>query len=160
MAINIRDFIQVIKYKLATAVSAGIVKGTTSIAEGHEHHFSVLYDDRAKMFWGTTSRDGQGAHNHYIAASVFDVMGPVDRTADKRENTEELVVPITNMPANMQQLLNFWNKKEIVLMSHPSFPNDHTHTLVLRYAGAAGENNPNPTDSKNKNDGGSANGKL
>jgi hypothetical protein len=159
---DIRNYIPIIKYKLATAVSAGVIKGVTSTEDGHDHKFSVVWDERAKMFWGTTSRDGQGGHTHWIAASIYDVLGPVlnkDTGDGQRENTEELVVPTTNMPANMARMMKLWNAKEIILESHAAgYPDEHTHIIVLRYAGAAGENNPNPVDSRSKNGGGSSTG--
>ncbi len=120
--------------KLAEAVSNGVIKGETSENAGHLHRFKVGFIDNLSMFVGKTSSDGQGPHIHYIGASVYDV---VNEYSQEQTLTEEEIVFVANranMPANIRSIIEFYNLTEIRLVSSPSYPDEHVHTLVLRYA--------------------------
>jgi hypothetical protein len=122
------------KLEVARAVSAGVIEGRTGEAAGHTHRFAVAFIDEDNMFYGSTSKDGQGAHIHYIAASVYDVVN----TDQKEPRTEEIAVEVnkSNLPENVRSILDFYNMTEIRLVSSPSYHDEHTHTLVVRYADA------------------------
>jgi hypothetical protein len=129
-----------VKQKLATGISAGIIKGTTKDAEGHTHKFAVRYDEIDGMFVGETSFDGQGPHTHYIMLGKYDVQKRsgqvnIDNAEQPRGDMGIVDIPDTNLPENLAELLVFWNLKEITLETSPAFPNAHTHALTMRFAG-------------------------
>jgi len=126
-----------VKNQLAKAVSGGIIKGKTTTDEGHEHKFAVAYDEINKRFVGETSFDGQGPHVHYIMASLFDVVHThLNNDPQPRDDDEiNIFVETANAPSNMRRIIEFYNLKAIRLNTSPSFPNEHIHTLVVRFAG-------------------------
>ncbi len=126
-----------VKNQLAKAVSGGIVKGTTELANGHTHKFAVLYDEHNKMFVGETSFDGRGPHTHYIMMGFQDVVEThLNNDPQPRdEDAINAVVPMANLPENMRRIIDFYNLKAIRMETHPAHPDNHTHVLVVRFAG-------------------------
>jgi len=131
---NYREKMIAEKLKFARAISGGTIEGKTEASAGHTHRFAVAFIDEMDMFIGETSRDGQAGHKHYFAVSVYDVVN--EYGADQLLNEEEIVVDANsaNLPANIRSILDFYNLTEIRLESTPSFPNEHTHVTVVRYA--------------------------
>ncbi len=120
--------------EIAIAVSDGVLKGRTAFAAGHDHTYAVAFRDAESMFVGTTSRDGQGPHTHYIYASVFDIVNS-DQIHPRNEDDIIVEVNEANSPQNILSILEFYNLKEVTLVSSPSYPDNHVHNVVLKYAG-------------------------
>lgn len=132
------DFVKdYVKHKLATAVSAGILTGRTESAAGHSHKFAVMFCENDKMFVGETSYDGRGPHVHYIMASVRDVTEAHLGNQHSPRNEDDIVVEVNeaNSPAALRKVLDFYNLKEVRLETSGGGSDDHTHAVVLRYAG-------------------------
>lgn len=121
--------------KLAEAVSNGVIKGRTEFTAGHDHRYKVTFIDNLSKFVGWTSEDGPGPHSHYISASVYDV---VNSEQVKPREEDQIIIDVNeaNSPANILSILEFYNLTEITLVSSPSYPDDHMHTVILRYASA------------------------
>jgi len=126
-----------VKHKLATAVSAGVLKGTTENVAGHSHKFAVMYDENDKMFVGETSFDGRGPHVHYIMAGIRDVVESHLGNPPQPRNEDDIIVDVNeaNSPANMRNILDFYNLKEVRLETSEAGRDGHRHGLILRYAG-------------------------
>ena len=126
-----------VKTQLAKAVSAGILKGVTESTAGHTHRYAVMYDEHNKMFVGETDFDGVGPHTHYIMMGLNEVT-ETHIGKDPQPRTEEDVVAfvdVANAPANMRRIIEFYNLKEIRMVSHAAGPDGHVHALVVRFAG-------------------------
>ena len=121
--------------ELAKSVTNGVIEGRTEIGgtDNHDHQYAVAFVDDVDTFIGKTSFNGKGAHFHYIRANVYDVVNGEHQIPDK----DKIIVEITkaDAPENIIDILEFYNLTEVVLLSGPSYPDDHTHAVVLRYAG-------------------------
>jgi hypothetical protein len=126
-----------VKHKLATAVSAGILMGRTETAAGHTHKFAVMFCETDKMFVGETSFDGRGPHCHYIMAGIRDVVESHLGNPPQPRTEDDVVLEVNeaNSPAALRKALDFYNLKEVRLESNTSGSDEHSHAVVLRYAG-------------------------
>lgn len=126
-----------VKRQLATAVSAGIMRGKTESVAGHTHSFAVMFNEIEKMFIGETSFDGGGPHLHYIMASIRDVTESHLKNPPQPRTEEDIVIEVNeaNSPANLRKILDFYNLKEVRLETSASDLDSHTHAVILRYAG-------------------------
>lgn len=118
----------------AKAITNGVIEGQTEMAGGHKHRYAVTFIDDLSKFVGLTTEDGKGPHTHYISASIYDVVNG-EQANISAGNPVVVEVSEKNATANLLNVLEFYNLKEITLISAPDYYDGHVHTLVLRYAG-------------------------
>lgn len=147
-----------VRHQLATAVSAGIMRGTTEDAAGHDHKFAVMFNEIEKMFIGEAGFGGSGPHTHFIMASIKDVVESHLDNPPQPRTEEDIVVEVNkaNSPANLRKVLDFYNLKEVRLTTSSGGLDGHTHGVVLRYAGKLIDKMGRPLDNKQNIPGASA----